>query len=67
MLREREYRTVQFSQITAILKKYQGIERAMERAESFTERARTMIQEFPESAYQRAMLSVTDLVTARDH
>jgi len=67
VLREREYRTVPFSQITAILKKYHGIERAMERAESFTERARATIQEFPESAYQRAMLSVTDLVTARDH
>ena len=44
-----------------------GIERAQERAQAFTEKARAIIAEFPESPYQRALLAVTDLVTDRDH
>ena len=67
VLREKEFKSVRFDEITAILKRYKGVERAMERAEHFTERARTLIGEFPESAYQRALFSVTELVTARDH
>jgi octaprenyl-diphosphate synthase len=67
VLREQEYKSVRFDEITAILRRYNGVERAMERAQHFTERARTMINEFPDSPYQRALLSVTDLVTARDH
>jgi len=67
VLREREYKTVSFDQIIGLLKRYQGIERGKERAESFTERARTLISTFPDSAYQRALHSVTELVTGRDH
>ncbi len=67
VLREQDYKSVTFDEITGILKKYKGIERAMERAEHFTERARTLISDFPDSPYQRALFSVTELVTARDH
>lgn len=67
VLREKEFKSVRFDEIIAILHRYHGIERAMERAQHFTERARTLINEFPESPYQRALLSVTELVTARDH
>jgi octaprenyl-diphosphate synthase len=67
VVREQEYKSIRFEQVIALLRKYQGIERARERAEMFTERARSIIQTFPESQYQRALLSVTDLVTARDH
>jgi geranylgeranyl pyrophosphate synthase len=67
VLREQDYKSVTFDEITGILKKYKGIERAMERAQHFTERARTLISDFPESPYQRALFSVTELVTARDH
>ena len=38
-----------------------------ERAQSFTESARAIISEFPDSPYQRAMYALTDLVTDRDH
>jgi len=38
-----------------------------ELAQTFTERARQVMSEFPESAYQRALMAVTDLVTERDH
>ena len=44
-----------------------GIERVRDRAQAFTEKARQIINEFPESPYQRALLAVTDLVTERDH
>ncbi|HWB83781.1 MAG TPA: polyprenyl synthetase family protein [Bryobacteraceae bacterium] len=67
ILRERNYDEVPFSRILALLEKYRGIERVKERAQAFTDRARTLIGEFPESPYQRALLAVTELVTERDH
>ena len=51
----------------ALLEKYRGIERVKERAQAFTDKARQIIGEFPESPYQRALMTVTDLVTDRDH
>src|ERR1041385_5988084 len=67
ILRERNYDTVPFSRILSLLDKYRGIERVKERAQAFTEKARAIMAEFPESAYQRALLEVTELVTDRDH
>ncbi len=56
-----------FARILALLEKYRGIERVKERAQAFTDKARQIIGEFPDSPYQRALLTVTDLVTDRDH
>jgi len=67
ILRQRNYQEVRFSQILALLEKYRGIERVKERAQAFTDKARQIINEFPESPYQRALLAVTELVTERDH
>src|SRR5882724_1202715 len=67
ILRDRNYDTVPFSRILALLDKYQGIERVKERAQSFTEKARNIIGEFPDSPYQRALLAVTELITDRVH
>jgi octaprenyl-diphosphate synthase len=67
ILRQRNYEEVRFSQILALLEKYRGIERVKERAQTFTDKARSIINEFPESPYQRALLAVTELVTERDH
>jgi octaprenyl-diphosphate synthase len=67
VLADGNYDQVPFSKILHILNRHRGIERAQERAESFTEKARAIIVEFPESPYQRALAAVTDLVTARDH
>jgi octaprenyl-diphosphate synthase len=67
VLADGNYDQVPFSKILHILNRHRGIERAQERAESFTEKARAIIAEFPESPYQRALAAVTDLVTARDH
>lgn len=67
ILDRRNYDEVPFSQILALLEKYRGIERVKERAQAFTDKARQIIGEFPESPYQRALMTVTDLVTDRDH
>ena len=67
ILRERNYDRVPFAQILAILERYRGIQRVRERAHAFTEKARGIMAEFPESPYQRALYSISDLVTERDH
>jgi octaprenyl-diphosphate synthase len=50
-----------------MVERYQGIARVKERAQAFAEKARGIIGEFPDSRYQRALYSVTELVTERDH
>jgi octaprenyl-diphosphate synthase len=67
ILRQRNYQEVRFSQILTLLEKYRGIERVKARAQAFTDKARRIINEFPDSPYQRALLAVTELVTERDH
>ena len=67
ILVQRNYEEVRFSQILALLEKYRGIERVKDRAQAFTDKARQLINEFPDSPYQRALLAVTELVTERDH
>src|SRR5436190_1437330 len=67
ILEQRSYEQVPFSRILGLLEKYRGIERVKDRAQAFTDKARAIISEFPESPYQRALMSVTELVTERDH
>ena len=67
ILRQRSYNGAPFARVLSLLEKYNAIERVRERAQAFTEKARLLISEFPDSPYQRALLSVTDLVTERDH
>jgi len=67
ILRDRNYETIPFTRILALLDRYRGIERVKERAQTFTDKARQIMSEFPESPYQRALLAVTDLITDRDH
>ena len=67
VLREGKYETVAFTDIRKLLERNGGIERAMQRAQVFTDKARTIISTFPESPCQRALTAVTDLVTDRDH
>ena len=67
VLADGSYDQVPFGKILQILKRYNSVERAEERARSFTSKAREIIGGFPESAFQRALVSVTGLVTDRDH
>lgn len=66
VLSDHNYDTVSFRQILAIIERHRGVDRVRERAQHFTDRARAIINSFPDSAYQRALLAVTDLVTDRD-
>ncbi|HEY1339138.1 MAG TPA: polyprenyl synthetase family protein [Bryobacteraceae bacterium] len=67
ILLQRNYDEVPFKSILAMVEKYNGIERVKERAQTFTDKARHLIGEFPDSPYQRALLAVTELITERDH
>ncbi len=67
VLRDGNYERIAFRDILQLIRRRRGIERAMERAQAFTEKARSIIAEFPESPYQRALAAVTELVTGRDH
>jgi octaprenyl-diphosphate synthase len=66
VLKDGSYDRVPFSRILDMLERHKGVERARERAEIFTEKARAVISTFPDSPYRRALLSVTELVTDRD-
>jgi octaprenyl-diphosphate synthase len=67
ILEDRNYERVQFRQVRALVEKYNGFDRVQKRAQAFTDKARQLIGEFPESPYQRALYAVTELVTDRDH
>jgi octaprenyl-diphosphate synthase len=67
VLADGNYDQVPFSKILHMLNRYNSIERAQQRAREFTEKAREILSEFPDSEFQRALVSVTGLVTNRDH
>ncbi len=67
VLADGNYDQVPFGKILQILHRHSGVDRARERAQAFTEKARAIIGKFPDSPYQRALLAVTDLVTDRDY
>jgi len=67
VLADRHYENVPLRQVLGLIERYNGIERVRERAQAFTDKARHVIGEFPESPYQRALHGITDLVTDRDH
>jgi octaprenyl-diphosphate synthase len=66
VLADGNYDQVPFGKILQILHRHQGVERAQKLAQSYTEKARTIIAEFPPSPYQKGLMAVTDLVTERD-
>jgi octaprenyl-diphosphate synthase len=67
VLKDGNYENAPFSRILRFIEGHDGIARARERAQSFTERARTIATGFPESPYQRALGALTDLIIDRDH
>jgi len=67
VLKDGNYERAPFPQILRMIERRRGFDRARERAQSFTDKARAIISEFPESPCQRAMAALTELVTERDH
>jgi octaprenyl-diphosphate synthase len=66
VLGSRNYDVTSFIDIYAMIERRGGIQRTRERAQQFTDRARQLVAEFPDSPYQRALCMLTDLVTERD-
>ena len=66
VLTDGNYDQVPFVNILQMIHRHHGVERALERAQDFTNKARAVLAGFPESPCQRALLAVTDLVTDRD-
>jgi octaprenyl-diphosphate synthase len=67
ILREQRYDAATVPQVRAMIRKYGTVERVRERAQQFTEKARQVIGEFPDSPYQSALTAVTDLIIERDY
>jgi octaprenyl-diphosphate synthase len=67
VLHDRSYDKVPFADVLGLIERHRGIERARERACDFAEKARSIIADFPESPWQRALVAVTDLVTDREY
>lgn len=66
ILKDRNYDRVPFSTVLEIIEKYKGVEKAQERAQQFTARARQVIGTFPDSPYRKAVLTIADIITERD-
>jgi len=67
VLKDGNYERAPFADVLRLIEKHRGFDRARERAEEFTEKARAILAEFPDSQYQRALGAVTELITERDH
>jgi octaprenyl-diphosphate synthase len=67
VLKDGNYDQAPFQQILRLIERRHGFDRVRERAQSFTERARSIMSEFPDSPNQRAMYALTELITDRDH
>ncbi len=67
VLKNGNYDSMPLPRILKLIERHCGFERCRERALAFTDKARAIIGEFPESPYQRALCSITDLMADRDH
>lgn len=65
VLRDRSYEAVSFANVQAFVDRHGGIQRTRARARQFTDRARQIVSEFPDSLCRRALFTLTDLVTER--
>jgi octaprenyl-diphosphate synthase len=67
VLADRNYDRVPFAAIFDLVNRHGGVERVRQRASGFTGKAGGIISGFPESPCQRALATLTALVTERDH
>jgi octaprenyl-diphosphate synthase len=66
VLKDRSYARVTFSSVLEIIERHKGVEQAMEKAQFFTDRARQILAGFEDSAYRRALATITSIITDRD-
>ncbi len=65
VLCDRSYAQVPFAQVRAIVERRGGIQRALEKAQQFSDRAIQALGDLPESVYLRSLVSVAELVIER--
>jgi octaprenyl-diphosphate synthase len=66
VLRDRSYDAVPFANVLALVDRYGGIQRTRARARQFTNHARQIVAEFPDSLWRQALYALTDFVTEYD-
>jgi octaprenyl-diphosphate synthase len=66
VLRDHNYDAIPIANVLVLVDHYGGTQRTRARAREFTDRARQIVAEFPESLCRRALLTLTDLVTECD-
>jgi octaprenyl-diphosphate synthase len=66
VLEDRNYSRVPFESILALVRRHGAVERVRERATAFTAASSAIIGSFSDSPYQRALATLTALVTERD-
>jgi octaprenyl-diphosphate synthase len=66
VLRDRNYEETPFAGVLEMVERRGGVQRTRERAAQFTERARQIVAQFPGNPYQRALFTLTELITERD-
>jgi octaprenyl-diphosphate synthase len=66
VLKDNNYDRVPFTSILALIERYRGVERAMERARFFTTRAHEILDGFPDSPYRNALATIAGIITDRD-
>jgi octaprenyl-diphosphate synthase len=67
ILRNRNYDGCSVEDVRSFLERYGAVERARTRAQEFARKARSIIAEFPDSPYQRALAAVAELVIDREY
>jgi octaprenyl-diphosphate synthase len=65
VLEDRAYTRVRFEQIRSMLERRSGIRRALDRAQQFSDRSIQIAGELPESACQRSLAALAELVVER--
>jgi octaprenyl-diphosphate synthase len=66
VLRDRNYDTIPIANVLALVNHYGGTQRTRARARQFSDRAKQILAEFPDSLCRRALFMLTDLFTERD-
>ena len=65
VLRDRSYKAISFENVLALVDRYGGIERTRARARQFTDHARQILAELPDSRCRLPLLTLTNLITER--
>lgn len=65
VLLDRDYKEVRFEEVRNVVEQRGGIQRVLERAQQFSERAMQIIADFPDSVYQRNLIAIAELVVER--